>query len=79
MLAPEGLWRRLGRIAPLAAPAALNFAYLFHSRRAVGWTILGVTVAANLALLVGSLVFLARGQSFEQSSEMGESSETSEN
>lgn len=52
--------------APLAAPAALNVAYLFHSRRAVGWTILTVTVVASLALFVGSLVFLASGQSFEQ-------------
>lgn len=52
--------------APLAAPAALNLAYLFHSRRAVGWTIVSVTVAADAALFVGSLVFLASGQSFEQ-------------
>jgi len=44
--------------APLVAPAALNVAYLFHSRRAVGWTILTATVIANLALFIGSLTFL---------------------
>lgn len=52
--------------APLAAPAALNVAYLHHSRRPVGWLILAVAIALYLALLVGSLVFLASGQSFEQ-------------
>jgi len=51
---------------PLAAPAVLNIAYQFHTRRAVGWTIVTVAIAANLALFVGSLVFLASGQSFEQ-------------
>ena len=53
--------------APLAAPAALNIAYLFHSRRAVGWTIVTATVVLNLALFIGSVVFLASGQSFETS------------
>jgi len=51
---------------PLAAPAALNIAYQFHSRRAVGWAIVTVAIVANLALFIGSLVFLASGQSFEQ-------------
>ncbi len=51
---------------PLAAPAALNIAYQCHARRAVGWTIASVAVAANLALFVGSLMFLASGQTFEQ-------------
>jgi hypothetical protein len=51
---------------PLAAPAALNIAYQFHSKRAVGWTIVTVAIAANLALFVGSMIFLASGQSFEQ-------------
>ncbi len=55
---------------PLAAPAALNLAYRFHARRAVGWAILTVAIAANLALFAGSLVFLASGQSFEQFSGM---------
>jgi len=52
--------------APLAAPALLNIAYRYHSRRVVGWLILAATVAIYLALLIGSLVFLASGQSFEQ-------------
>jgi hypothetical protein len=54
------------RNLPLAAPAALNIAYQFHRKRAVGWTIVTVAIAANLALFVGSIVFLASGQSFEQ-------------
>ncbi len=51
---------------PLALPATWNLAYQFHTRRAVGWTIVTVAVAANVALLVGSFVFLASGQTFEQ-------------
>lgn len=51
---------------PLAAPAALNIAYLFHTKRIVGWTIVSVAALAMLALFVASLVFLASGQSFEQ-------------
>ena len=55
---------------PLAIPAVLNVAYQFHTRRIVGLSIVTVTFAANLALFVGSLVFLASGQSFEQFSRM---------
>jgi hypothetical protein len=51
---------------PLAAPAALNIGYQFHRKRAVGWTIVTVAIATNVALFVGSIVFLASGQSFEQ-------------
>lgn len=51
---------------PLAAPAALNIGYQLQSSRTVGWTIGTVTIVAYLALFVGSLVFLASGQSFEQ-------------
>lgn len=51
---------------PLAAPALFNIGYQLHSRRAVGWTIVGLAVVANVALFVGSLVFLMSGQSFEQ-------------
>lgn len=51
---------------PLALPAALNIAYHYHSRRAVGWTLVTVSGAAYLALFIGSLIFLASGQSFEQ-------------
>ncbi len=51
---------------PLAAPAALNLAYRFHSRRAFGWTVATVTAAGYLALFIGSLMFFASGQSFEE-------------
>jgi len=55
---------------PLAAPAFFNIAYQLHSRRAVGWAIVGLAVVANVGLFVGSLVFLMSGQSFEQFSGM---------
>ena len=51
---------------PLAAPAAFNLAYQYHSRRAVGWTIASVALAANLALFAGAMIFWASGQTFEQ-------------
>lgn len=51
---------------PLAAPAAWNIAYLFHSRQVVGWTIVSVAIVATLALFAGSLVFFLSDQSFEQ-------------
>lgn len=51
---------------PLAAPGVLAVGYHFHRRRAVGWTIVGLAVLVNLGLFVGSVVFLASGQSFEQ-------------
>jgi hypothetical protein len=52
---------------PLAAPALFNIAYQqYGRRRLVGWTIAGVALAANVALFVGSLVFWASGQTFEQ-------------
>jgi len=51
---------------PLAAPAFFNIAYQLHSRRAVGWAIVSTAVVINVGLFVGSLIFLASGQSFEQ-------------
>jgi len=51
---------------PLAAPALLNIGYHLHSRRMVGWAILGMAVVINVGLFIGSLIFLASGQSFEQ-------------
>lgn len=51
---------------PLAAPAAINVGYHFHSRRAVGWTLVTVATAAYVALFVGSVMFFLSGQSFEQ-------------
>lgn len=52
--------------APLAAPAILNIAYRAQSRRWIGGAILVVLAVIYAALLVGSLVFFATGQSFEQ-------------
>ncbi|MCH9651493.1 MAG: hypothetical protein K0U98_24920 [Deltaproteobacteria bacterium] len=54
----------------LAVPALFNIAYRFHTRRAVGWGIVTVAGVAYAGLLVGSLIFLASGQSFEQFSGM---------
>lgn len=51
---------------PLAAPAAWNIAYQFHSKRAVGWAIVSVAIIAMLTLFSGSIVFFLSGQSFEQ-------------
>jgi hypothetical protein len=51
---------------PLAAPAFLNIGYHLHSRRVVGWAIVSLAVIVNVGLLIGSLIFLASGQSFEQ-------------
>lgn len=51
---------------PLAAPAFFNIGYQLHSRRMVGWAIVTTAVIFNVGLFVGSLIFLASGQSFEQ-------------
>ena len=51
---------------PLAAPGLVNIAYFVPSPRALGWVLVGLFVAINLALFVGSLVFLVSGQTFEQ-------------
>jgi hypothetical protein len=51
---------------PLALPGLFNIGYCFNSRRAVGWAIVGIAVVVNLGLFIGSLIFLASGQSFEQ-------------
>jgi hypothetical protein len=51
---------------PLAAPAFFNIGYQLNSRRVTGWAILSVAIAVNAALFVGSLIFLASGQGFEQ-------------
>jgi len=51
---------------PLAAPAFFNMGYHLHSRRVVGWAIVGVAVVVNVGLFIGSLIFMASGQSFEQ-------------
>jgi len=51
---------------PLAVPAFFNIAYHLHTRRAVGWAIVGMMVVSSVGLFIGSLIFLASGQSFEQ-------------
>jgi hypothetical protein len=51
---------------PLALPGLLNIAYALHSRPAVGWSVVALAAFVNIGLFVGSLVFLASGQSFEQ-------------
>jgi hypothetical protein len=51
---------------PLAAPAFFNIGYHLHSRRMVGWAIVSLAVVVNVGLFIGSLIFLASGQSFEQ-------------
>jgi hypothetical protein len=55
---------------PLAVPGLLNIGYQLHSGR-WGWAIAGVSVIVNAGLFVGSLIFMASGQSFEQFSGMG--------
>ncbi len=51
---------------PLAAPAFFNIGYHLHCRPTVGWAIVALAVVANAGLFVGSLMFFASGQSFEQ-------------
>ena len=51
---------------PLAAPAFINIGFSLHSRRAVGWALVSMAAVVNLGLFIGSLIFLASGQSFEQ-------------
>ena len=51
---------------PLAAPGFLNIGYHLNSSRVVGWAIVSTAVVVNVGLFIGSLIFLASGQSFEQ-------------
>ena len=51
---------------PLALPAICNIGYSLHRRRWVGLTCAGVFLAATAFLLVGGLVFMASGQTFEE-------------
>jgi hypothetical protein len=51
---------------PLAAPGLFALAYRAHVRPAVGWAIVSLSLVATVGLFVGSLVFMASGQSFEQ-------------
>jgi ketosteroid isomerase-like protein len=51
---------------PLAVPGFLNVGYQLLAGTLARSVIVGLSVVANLGLFVGSLVFLASGQSFEQ-------------
>jgi hypothetical protein len=51
---------------PLAVPGLLNVAYQLRPHRWVGRAILALAVIVNLGLFVGSVVFFASGQSFEE-------------
>jgi hypothetical protein len=51
---------------PLAAPGFLNIGYHLHSHRVVGWAIVGIAIVLSVGLFIGSVIFLASGQSFEQ-------------
>jgi hypothetical protein len=55
---------------PLTIPGILNIAYDRHASRTVGWAIVGLVAVFNVALLIGALIFMASGQSFEQFSGM---------
>ena len=51
---------------PLALPGVLNIGYHLHSGRIVGWAIVGAAIVVHVGLFIGSVIFLASGQSFEQ-------------
>jgi hypothetical protein len=51
---------------PLAVPAFCNIGYSLHRRRWVGWTMVAVALGSGLFLLIGGLIFMASGQTFEE-------------
>lgn len=51
---------------PIAAPGLLNIAYHLHARPNAGRAIVALQILANLGLLVGSLIFVASGLTFEE-------------
>lgn len=51
---------------PIAALGLLNIGYHLHSRRVVGRVIVAIAVIVMVAMFVGSVIFLASGQSFEE-------------
>jgi hypothetical protein len=55
---------------PLALPSVLNLTYQFHRRRFVGWGALTLAIVLNAGLVIGGIVFMASGQTFEQFQEM---------
>lgn len=54
---------------PLAIPAICNIGYSLHGRRWVGLACAGVFLAATAFLLIGGLIFMASGQTFEEFSQ----------
>ncbi len=55
---------------PLALPAVLRLVHAAVTRQPLRWMLAGLAAACYVALLVGSVVFAASGQSFEQFSGM---------
>ena len=51
---------------PLAIPALCTIGYSLHRRRWVGLTYAGVFLAATAFLLIGGLIFMASGRTFEE-------------
>jgi hypothetical protein len=51
---------------PLAIPAICNIGYSLHRRKWVGLAFAGVFLAATAFLLIGGLIFMASGQTFEE-------------
>lgn len=51
---------------PLAVPGILNIGYRFHTRPWMGWLLVAIAVVVSIGLFIGSLIFWASGQSFEQ-------------
>ena len=54
---------------PLAVPAICTMGYSVHRRRWAGLTLAGLFLAATAFLLVGGLIFMASGQTFEEFSQ----------
>ncbi|MGI9293113.1 MAG: hypothetical protein ACR2PS_03950 [Pseudomonadales bacterium] len=50
---------------PIAAPALLNIAYQLTSAKWYRWVFVGAYAVGFMALLIGSIIFFASGQSFE--------------
>ncbi len=51
---------------PLAVPALLSVAYRLHGRRWIGIAIVAMAIIVNAGLLIGGLIFMASGQTFEE-------------
>jgi hypothetical protein len=47
-------------------PALLSVAYRLHGRRWIGIAIVAMAIIVNAGLLIGGLIFMASGQTFEE-------------